>query len=404
VAILTTALADGGAEEWMRTLIDHCTDVNWVGVGLPRGAYTTPDGIASFERRLPVVPVPERWDALPADVWITWGTVGGRERPPGGKPVVFVSHGQDTEWTSQAVKLAKPHTTHWAAVSEPALAAYQKAGITGTVILNAIDTTRLHPPVSRLKARLSLGVPIGGKLVVQIARNSTEKRPEALSEVVAALPPEWYGLAAGHHCDQLPRSRRFRGIDHRQDIVTILSAADCVLTMSEGEGCCLAVAEALWFGLPVVATPVGVLSSLPAGSLWWSVAHEASPEAVAAVVIEATDGRTDRQVEITRAFADESWGVERFAREWTAYLTGLVPPTPPTPRTLPDWTPERFLEWDTTCRTCIEERTAAADARLSPPRYCARDLAECGDCISRAVGKFQSRLAGHEVPCDRWEV
>ena len=92
VAIITTAIAHGGAEEWMRLLIQSTPGINWIGIGQPRHALTTPESIAAFERLLPVIPVPERWDALSAaDVLITWGTAAAREPPPPGRPVVFVS-------------------------------------------------------------------------------------------------------------------------------------------------------------------------------------------------------------------------------------------------------------------------------------------------------------------------
>jgi glycosyltransferase involved in cell wall biosynthesis len=123
--------------------------------------------------------------------------------------------------------------------------------------------------------RSLLGMPADAKLVFWIGRNVEEKRPSDMLAVAARV------------CKKLPRAKfvvlgqgldsaenfvgpmREHGLDNevlflgcREDVFSLLSVADAILLTSRVEGFPNALLEAMYAGVPVVATEVGGVPDL----------------------------------------------------------------------------------------------------------------------------------------------
>jgi glycosyltransferase involved in cell wall biosynthesis len=126
------------------------------------------------------------------------------------------------------------------------------------VIANCLDPGVFrHDPRKRQAVRAELGIADSEIIVAVVARVDAMKDWNTVLEAVRGLPGI-VTLAAGTGTDQLPPQPGFIGLGWRDDIVSILSAADIFLMGSAfGEGASLALGEAMLCGLPCVVTDVG---------------------------------------------------------------------------------------------------------------------------------------------------
>ncbi|MGH8315528.1 MAG: glycosyltransferase, partial [Steroidobacterales bacterium] len=163
------------------------------------------------------------------------------------------------------------------AVSETLKSLAVDQGVDGArvaVIPNAIDGATFHcGDMAAARARLNL--PANGGLIVSVGRLIAAKRHheliDALAELRRRVPDATLAIIGGqsfepHYPQQLRRqvhslglteAVRFVGTIPQSAVADWLQAADAFALLSEREGCCNAVLEALATGLPVVATPVG---------------------------------------------------------------------------------------------------------------------------------------------------
>ena len=139
------------------------------------------------------------------------------------------------------------------------------------VIPFGLDLQRLQPE-EREAARRKLGLPAGLPIIGTVGLLREQKGHLYLLEAVHHLlrtRPNLLVLIAGEgemrpKLEHEIRSRGLMGavrlLGFRDDVPTILSALDVFVLSSTFEGMCLAVAEALAVGVPVVATDVGGVS------------------------------------------------------------------------------------------------------------------------------------------------
>jgi glycosyltransferase involved in cell wall biosynthesis len=203
----------------------------------------------------------------------------------------------------------------------------------------------------RPEARAGLGVPANAPLLVAIGNLYPVKDHATLVRAAARLPlvhvaiagrgpeePRLRELAA-----ELGVEKRVRLLGLRDDIASLLGAADVLVHPSRSEGLPLAILEAMAAGLPVVATRVGGIPEAVADGETGLLVPAADPEALAAALaglLERPEERS-RLGQAGRRRAEREFSVEamrdRYAavydarrvaahlREETAPRRGLAP-------------------------------------------------------------------------------
>jgi glycosyltransferase involved in cell wall biosynthesis len=109
----------------------------------------------------------------------------------------------------------------------------------------------------------------------------------------------------------------------------MLAAMDAFLLGSPSEGFCLTILEAMYAGVPVVASPVGVLAHEMAESppVYWPMPVDASPEVAARVIRDAVEhdpSESRVRTALGREVVARDFTAERMAQEWDEYLRGIV--------------------------------------------------------------------------------
>jgi len=178
---------------------------------------------------------------------------------------VHIAHG-DSPWTRELLTGSLQAVDHAVAVSQR-VRETTCAGIPTTVILNGIDTARLATTRSREEVRAELGFGPDDFVVGCVGRYSPEKRPEALLHALHVLPQRFKALFVGwgpllpglleRANDLAPGRCVFRYADRY--LGDFYQAFDAFALLSAQEGFALVFLEAMFCGLPVVATPVGAV-------------------------------------------------------------------------------------------------------------------------------------------------
>ncbi len=145
----------------------------------------------------------------------------------------------------------------------------------GRVIVNALPEMFFAPvdPALRGSIREELGLSPEALLVLTAARVDLAKGPQHLLEVVRYLPSGgedaatrlrfvWAGEGPPRNqltalARMLGQGERLRFIGPRDDVLSLLAAADLAVLPSEAEGMPLAVLEAMALGVPMIAADAG---------------------------------------------------------------------------------------------------------------------------------------------------
>lgn len=140
------------------------------------------------------------------------------------------------------------------------------------IVRNGIDTVRFAPPSEeeRLQARAQLGLGADELVFVCVGRLAAGKGQDELIMVMPELPSGVLLLAGdGEERSELEELARRCGVEDRvvflgdrDDVATVLAAADMFLLASVSEGLPLSVLEAMACRLPVVAYDLPGLHSL----------------------------------------------------------------------------------------------------------------------------------------------
>lgn len=152
---------------------------------------------------------------------------------------------------------------------------YEVKDASVSVIANGIDT-EVFSPLPQEEARERLGLPQSGKIIVTVARLSTEKRQDLLLEAFSQVARRrddvrLYIVGDGPERKRLKELSSRLSLDGRVAFVgsvqhavvpVWLSASDVFCLPSDWEGCPVVVIEALGCGRPVVSTSVGAVPDL----------------------------------------------------------------------------------------------------------------------------------------------
>lgn len=125
---------------------------------------------------------------------------------------------------------------------------------------NALRLERFEPMPGRSEARALLGVPVERFVVGTTSRLVSQKGLDVALRAMASLPGATFVVAGDgplrNTLEQLGRSLEVdvQWLGGRSDIATVLSALDAFVLSSEWEGEPISLLEAMYCGLPCVAT------------------------------------------------------------------------------------------------------------------------------------------------------
>ncbi|MCO5398475.1 glycosyltransferase [Ralstonia soli] len=205
-----------------------------------------------------------------------------------------------------------------------------------TIMPNGIDTAQFRPDVDqRLRTRAALGLQESTRLLINVGRLVKEKAQGTLIDAFARLTPDLdarllivgEGLLRGS-LEQRIRdhqlTKRVHLIGARQDIPTLLNAADLFVLSSDIEGMPLALGEALACELPVVATDAAGVAELLGEC--GEIVPRGDPAALAAAMRRALDaGHGDANAQAARrARIVSNFSLEAVALQWLDCYARLI--------------------------------------------------------------------------------
>jgi glycosyltransferase involved in cell wall biosynthesis len=181
---------------------------------------------------------------------------------------VFVAHG-DGEYTRDRLSGIGPAVDHIVAVSRHV----QREVCQGwpvSMILNGVDPRRLVKTQPREISRQALGFGDRDFVVGFVGRFSEEKNPQLVIDAVAQLPPRYKALLIGHGymrsnlVEQCMASTpgRFVILEGDGELGDLYASMDTLVMPSRLEGYGLVAMEAMMCGVPVIATPYGMIADL----------------------------------------------------------------------------------------------------------------------------------------------
>jgi glycosyltransferase involved in cell wall biosynthesis len=151
------------------------------------------------------------------------------------------------------------------AVSLPIVRRLEQAGVRSVELLrNAVS-----PPadaMSRLEARRALGLPLNDPIIGWVGRLSPEKGPDLFIEAMKRTPNRVHGAIIGEGpmmsmleegVRSSDQTRRLHLLGSRANARRYLAAFDVLALTSRTEGTPMILLEAMWQGIPIVATAVG---------------------------------------------------------------------------------------------------------------------------------------------------
>lgn len=249
------------------------------------------------------------------------------------KPSLVISHGQ-CEWTREnlAVSLSKGSMHILVAVSEAAGECIQEATRKPyAVIYNAVNFSRCAPSRDRDEVRREWGLSPEAKTIGYIGRFAMDKNPLATAKAVAELGEGYHAVYVGEgwQSEQVITEAkelcgdRFTIIPRVEDIGTVLSALDCVVTAATHEGGPLVAAEAWLAGCPVVSTPAGMIPELERdyGPLVYGVPFDPSVIELTDAVLGAIAG--DNRIERAKHVAWRLFSPGQLVARYEAVIRGV---------------------------------------------------------------------------------
>ena len=205
------------------------------------------------------------------------------------------------------------------------------------IVHNGIPPPRPAPHADaaarRAAARAALGIPPGLPLVVAVGNLYAVKDHATLLRALARLPDARVAIAGRGEQEaslrrlaaELGLCERVHLLGLRDDVETVLAAADLFVQPSRSEGLPLAVLEAMASGLPVVATRVGGIPEAVADGETGLLVPPGDPAALATALARVLDAE-DRGAAMGRAGRERAaeFSVARMADRYQQIYARLL--------------------------------------------------------------------------------
>jgi len=267
-AVVVPHVIFGGAEQWTLDLIrGSCEEpgVRCVGVKVYDQSLSDDRQLDKFAELAPL----SDNIAAQADVVIGWEVTPRMraELDELGVPVINIAHRDDV----MSISATMGPSDVLAAVSPTCTRSFGSRSGEVTVIPNGVMLERVRTPLSPAEARRRLGLAPDTRIVGYLGRIDDRKQCHLVADAVATLGEPWHGLlvgsptaSAGYINDYCARRAgdRVRILGATDDVALTLRAMDVFLLPSTTEAMSLSLLEAWAAGIPVLATPVGVLPEL----------------------------------------------------------------------------------------------------------------------------------------------
>jgi glycosyltransferase involved in cell wall biosynthesis len=275
-----------------------------------------------------------RWAARRADVVVAYGS---RALPAcalaltgSSTPFIYRSIGDPAAWirsdlhrraTAAQYRRAAAVAVLWPAAGDAVQHLFGVERARVHEVPNARDPSEFTPPslAERSAARQRLGL-ADTRVVVFVGSLRPEKQIQLAVRTIAQAPG-WTLVVAGDGPDR--RSAEDLGariapgrvlfLGHQRDIASVFRIADAVLITSRTEGMPGVAIEAALSGVPVVATPVGALTSMPGVTL------AAPHDSALARALDRADRATGARAEARAAY---SW--DAVTRRWVRLLQAVA--------------------------------------------------------------------------------
>jgi len=200
-----------------------------------------------------------------ADCLMTWGIDTDQWLCPlASQARIHVAHGA-SDWSQKVLTGCSSTADHVVCVSKH-VADRLTIPTEHTIITNGIDTSRLTESATRQETRAQLGFTDDDFVAGYVGRLAADKSVHKLIEAVAEIGSPATALI----CGQGPEEAQLNYIaaSLAPDRVTfvqtdtfmgdIYQSMDCFVMPSQHEGFCLATAEAMWSGVPILMPPIGL--------------------------------------------------------------------------------------------------------------------------------------------------
>jgi glycosyltransferase involved in cell wall biosynthesis len=203
------------------------------------------------------------------------------------KKIVGVNHGCFDWWMVRI----NDFVDAWATVSQVSKKALPRPG---TVINNGLTFTK--SPLTKDAAKKALGLPTNTFVVGYMGRISVEKNIKKLAECFNRLPSDKYSwLVVGppnpNEYDFVKNAKsNFFIFGPTTDVPKYMAACDAAIVASDSEGFCYGAVEPILSGVPLIATPVGIVVELMA----------AVPDVIQPIVVSKN---TDLVAELQKAIS-----------------------------------------------------------------------------------------------------
>jgi glycosyltransferase involved in cell wall biosynthesis len=333
VGVLQPDQLFGGAELWLHDLMKHSSParIQWQ-VAPTHDGYREQRVVDLIAQHGAVHSSSAAIDVLArtCDILVAWRageSLDAIRRFSG--PVVLVSHGC-VPWSWYSADPLRHAATHFVAVSELAAQSFGPAPV--RVIPAGVDPERCVARLPRETVRAGWGLAPDEIAIGYVGRLSAEKNCPAVARAARLVGRPFRPVFVGGAYDPAVADE-LRGLSPDAIFVPpmlqigdALAALDVLLMASPSEGACLVVLEAMLAGLPVVATPVGLLPEITAqhGTVAALVPLQPTDHELAVAVRQALSPDWQSVIPHARHVVEQHYTAQRMANAWMDFLEQRV--------------------------------------------------------------------------------
>lgn len=280
-----------------------------------------------------------------ADCVLSWGIDLDRWLCPlADRARIHVAHGA-AEWSQKIVAGCAATVDHIICVSKHVADVLQFT-TPHTIIPNGIDTSRLTETATAEENRAVFGFEDTDHVIGYLGRLTADKNVNQIVSALEILPAHVKALIIGggeeqaqlEHLAEKIAPNRVVFVETETYLGDVFGCMDSFVMPSAHEGFCLAAAEAMWSGVPIVMTDVGLAADdieHEVNGLIIRPSAESIAEAVYKLVKHPYNGRM--MAHRARTIAQTKYQARRMAAEYTALIENVIESKVPksTPEAIP---------------------------------------------------------------------